>query len=299
MPSSEREPIYSYLPTLSYCGDFIIRGDWELGPRANDDFEVVYFPAGSKSSYSYNGINYELDSPCFIFTPPGEEHAYYFDAGKPIRHLFAHFVLETDADSEVRSIPPVTKAESVPHLAELMKQIVYITSHTPIRWRERTSSLLRTVIEELASSDAEDTYASARLKTVPIQISKAAAYIEEHLHEPIAIKELASKVGWAHEYFTRVFVQTKGVSPIQYILHRRIDRACDILKFESSSIKEIAYFVGFKSEQYFCRAFTKIVGMSASKYRDKYKDPRINNLHLAPTGQITAPYPLNRYFYFT
>lgn len=375
------------LPQLVFCGDFVIHGGWELGPRRNGDFEVVYFPAGSKTVYSARGCRFVLDEACFVFTVPGEEHRYYFDADKPIRHLFAHFALPgagtgataaatlpatSDGDrggasaeavpgggehsgasaaeaaapasaataggpdegpwsrpasaagatlatepsvrvSELDAvrpgaaqrpadplfgIPPVVRADRLAHAPPLLKQIIALASFTPSRWRERASALIWTLLQELLSvGGVDEPRETVRVPAAdPLPIAHALAYMEKHLYEPISIKALADAAGWTHEHFTRIFVQSKGMPPKQYVLHRRIERACEMLRFESLSIKEIAYRTGFHSEHYFSRVFTKIVGLSASKYREKHMDPRLQNLHLAPTSELSAPYPLNRYF---
>lgn len=284
--------MYRYLPKLSFCGDFIIRGGWRLGPRTLDEYEIVYFPVGSKSACTVGGNTYRLDEPCYIITKPNETHVYDFDAEKPIRHIFCHFVLESPV---YISLPTFLKAEGIPHVLALLKYIVYLASKAELRYLERTSALLLSIVEELVAIFSHVT-CDERPKAVPMQITEALVYLEEHISEPVNIHELAVRIGWSHEYFTRLFVRYVGLSPKQYVLRRRIEQACELLRGGSLFVKEIADFVGFQSEQYFCRAFVKSVGISATKYRERYADPRLLNLDLAPTGDIGAPYPLNRMF---
>ncbi|GGD97190.1 AraC family transcriptional regulator [Paenibacillus nasutitermitis] len=287
--------MFNGLPGLYLCGDFTIRGGWQLGPRKNREYEIVYFPAGSKSVYTAGSVKYPLDEPCFILTRPGETHDYDFDSGKPIRHIFCHFVLPEG--SRLDGLPAYIRAEGIAYVPALLKYVVYLASVMTANYRERISSLLLTILGELgAAAAAEQVAKEIPAKTVPMVITKAMAYMDEHLHEPLVIRELAELAGWSHEYFTRRFVQYQGQSPKQYLLQRRIDQACEMLCSDNLSIKEIAYKVGFQSEQYFSRAFIKVVGISATKYKERHADPRLLSLHLAPTGDINAPYPLNRMF---
>jgi AraC family transcriptional regulator len=178
-----------------------------------------------------------------------------------------------------------------------LKYIVYLASTMQPRYQERTAALLLAILEELgAASNTSCNDGAALRRAVPLQISNALAYVEEHLYESISIQQLAVWTGWSHEHFTRIFVQSQGLSPKQYILQRRVERACEMLRFQNMSIKEIAYKVGFQSEQYFSRAFVKHTGVTATKYKERYADPRLLNLHLAPVSEVTAPYPLNRMF---
>jgi len=286
----------SLLPHLIVCGDFNIRPGWTMGPRTIDDYEIVLFPAGSRTTYSVNGSGWLLHAPSFIFTCPGEEHAYHFDSSHPIRHLFAHFTLEAPDLWPIRGIPPVMPAERLPHAAQWMRHLLWLAGTTPARWRERAAALLLAILEELSSFHAEADAAPVHHASSLLPIMKALEYMERHLHENISIRDLAALTGWTHEYFTRMFVRAKGVPPRQYLLGRRLERACGMLRLQSLSVKEIAYACGFQSEQYFSRAFAKMIGISPSKYRELNQDPRLLELNLAPASELSASYPMNRYF---
>jgi AraC family transcriptional regulator len=284
------------LPKLIICGDFNIRPGWTMGPRTIDDYEIVFFPAGSRTTYTANGLSWLLNEPSFIFTCPREEHAYIFDSNYPIRHLFAHFTMETPDLLPIRSIPPVIPADRLPHTCQWMKHLLLLAGTTPSRWRERASALLLAILEELSSFNAEAGAAPVHRESSSLPILKALEYMERHLHETFSIRDLAALTGWTHEYFTRMFVRTKGVPPKQYLLGRRLERACGLLRLQSLSVKEIAYSCGFQSEQYFSRAFAKMIGISPSKYRELNLDPRLLELNLAPASELSTSYPMNRYF---
>jgi len=287
--------LYRRLPRLSFCGDFVVRGGWKLGPREIAEHEIVYFPSGSRSVYSAGGRAYALDGPCYLVTRPGETHAYDFDAEKPIRHLFCHF--ELDEGTSFEPLPVFVRAEGVPHAPQLLKSIVALASEAAPRYQERISAMLLTILEELrAAALCGSGEAAGKKRSAPLQITNALAEMEERLHETVSIRELAARAGWSHEYFTRTFVAALGMSPKQYVLRRRIERASELLRLQDLSVKEIAYRVGFQSEQYFSRVFARQVGTTATRYREKHADPRVLNLHLAPPNDVAAPYPLNRLF---
>ena len=60
-------------------------------------------------------------------------------------------------------------------------------------------------------------------------------------------------------------------------------------------MKNVAYAVGFTDENYFCRVFKNVKGITATKYRKKYYDPRYSELH--PVSESDSPYPPNRILY--
>lgn len=80
---------------------------------------------------------------------------------------------------------------------------------------------------------------------------------------------LAEKCKISEIYFRRVFREKLGVSPRQYIIDIRINRAKQLLSEGQKKISAIAEECGFSTSYHFCRSFKEHVGMTPSKYRDK------------------------------
>jgi len=70
-------------------------------------------------------------------------------------------------------------------------------------------------------------------------------------------------------HFARAFKESTGLSPHQYVLRRRIDRAVEMLKDERSSLAGIAYDLGFSSQGHFTTVFRKFTGTQPSNYREQ------------------------------
>ncbi|MFE5320031.1 helix-turn-helix domain-containing protein [Paenibacillus sp. NPDC056579] len=284
-------------PHIVTAGDFTVKAGWTLGPRKLHDYELVYFPIGSATQYKVADTLYVLDEPCFILTRPSEEHTYLFDPSHPTRHLFIHFM--TDSLTGCHDLTPLLspgglswlRAGHTSLVPSLFKQLLHLAAYKPFHWEQRGNLLLYTILAEIEGLAAtEPDPLSGR--NLPMQVTKALQYIDKHLPLPLSIAQIADHVGWTHEHFTRVFVQHMGITPQKAISHRRIERACQLLLQTASSIKQIAYEVGFRDEHYFSRCFIQVKGVTASEYRDRYEDPRVR--HLAPVEDYQGAYPLNR-----
>jgi AraC family transcriptional regulator len=94
-----------------------------------------------------------------------------------------------------------------------------------------------------------------------------ADYIQVHLDQPIKLSDLAELAGISQFHFGRLFKQSMGRSPHQYVLQQRVERAKQLLKNSSSSIAEIALQCGFNSQSHFGVAFRSEVGVTPSCYR--------------------------------
>jgi AraC-like DNA-binding protein len=63
-----------------------------------------------------------------------------------------------------------------------------------------------------------------------------------------------------------------GLSPIQYQMQLRIQRACRMLSYSGRSNKEIAFDLGFESNSYFTKVFKKKMGQTPQSYRRQYQE---------------------------
>jgi AraC family transcriptional regulator len=284
------------LPRICVIGDFLVKSGWALEPRVNSEYELLLFPQASKTVFYLNQERYVLDEPCVLLIPPHVTHYFEFISKQPLRHLFIHFVHTPESEADpLRSIPTFIPVNQTVIVEKMFAHILCLADQKPQRWKARACASLNLLLEELASLNID----TANHET-PYQsrwIEQTIEYIDSHLNDVISIKELAALVGWTHEYFTRTFTAIMSFPPQQYILQRRIERACELLVTEHWSIKEIAYSTGFQSEPYFCRAFHKIKGVTASQYREISNDPKVKNLYLAVKHDKHLSYRQNTYYF--
>jgi AraC family transcriptional regulator len=93
-------------------------------------------------------------------------------------------------------------------------------------------------------------------------------YVEAHLEETIQVADLARGVGLSVGHFHRTLRATIGMTPLEFINHRRIEQARRLLATERPSITELSMRVGFASPNYFARLFRRATGVSPSEYRN-------------------------------
>lgn len=104
---------------------------------------------------------------------------------------------------------------------------------------------------------------------IPYRIKETINYINEHLCEKIEVNDLAEITNWKTHHYIRVFTKFIGVTPYQYILNRRIEKAKILLQDESISITAVSYELGFLSYSNFIHAFKKTTNCTPDAYRKK------------------------------
>jgi AraC family transcriptional regulator of arabinose operon len=103
-------------------------------------------------------------------------------------------------------------------------------------------------------------------------IDSAILFMQEHINENITLNELSHRYNYSPSRFSSLFKQKTGYAPIDYFIQMKMQKASQHLGITDKSIKDIALSMGFDDPYYFSKRFTKVMGLSPSKYRSVTKD---------------------------
>ena len=96
-------------------------------------------------------------------------------------------------------------------------------------------------------------------------------HIEHSLAEPISIGQLAAHCALSPYHFARMFRESFGVPPHQYVLARRMSRARELLRSRSLVLGDIALACGFASASHFTNRFKQAMGATPGEYRAAFR----------------------------
>ena len=95
--------------------------------------------------------------------------------------------------------------------------------------------------------------------------------IEQQLAEPLSIGQLAAQCALSPYHFARMFRESFGVAPHQYVCARRLNRAQDLLRHSPLALGEIALACGFASASHFTHRFKQALGATPGQYRAAFR----------------------------
>ena len=101
------------------------------------------------------------------------------------------------------------------------------------------------------------------------QLRQVIDYINGHLDRDLGLAELAAVVQISPHYFTRLFKQSTGLTPHQYVIRRRVERAKELLLKGELSIAEVAYSVGFANQSHLNRHLKRLLGVTPRYIRQR------------------------------
>ena len=98
-------------------------------------------------------------------------------------------------------------------------------------------------------------------------VERAADYIRSHFQEDLTVSKLALYVGLNRSYLTTVFQHTLHVTPQQFLMRFRMERASQLLLEGTLSVGEVARSCGYPDPLTFSKAFKRTLGVTPSQYQ--------------------------------
>ncbi len=92
-------------------------------------------------------------------------------------------------------------------------------------------------------------------------------YIDNHFKENLSLDQLAGLAHLNKYYLAHAFRREFGVSPINYLISRRIEESRFLLRETDHTLSLIAQILGFSSLSYFSQCFRRVEGVSPMEYR--------------------------------
>jgi len=102
----------------------------------------------------------------------------------------------------------------------------------------------------------------------PFRLRRVIKLIEANLERDLTLQELADAAGLSISHFSRMFRSSTSLSPHQFILHQRVQKAGELIRRSNFRVFDIASACGFKTQQHFARTFRRVYGVNPTEYRN-------------------------------
>lgn len=262
---------------LTVCGIERCRPDKFYGPSVREDYHVHFILHG-KGTFEIGEKSYQLKRGQIFVVPPGIETYYYADPDDPWNYTWisfsgtrAGYFLEK---AGITLDCPVRDTYIEPEcFLEITEKILNHHELTVANELLRTS-LLYEIISLLVDSHYQHMNVHGKEEvhdySPDVYVNTAIEYIHEH-YSHTRVSEIASFIGISRYYLTHIFKEKLHISPQEYLLNYRMEKANRLLRTTGLSVQNISEKVGYENPLTFSKTFKSKYGLSPKKYREKLK----------------------------
>lgn len=107
------------------------------------------------------------------------------------------------------------------------------------------------------------------------QLARVIDFVHAHFAQDIPLSALATVAGLSSYHFARLFKQSTGLAPHQYLVQVRVERAKALLIQSRESVTSIALQVGFCDQSHFATHFKRAYGVTPRAFRQRATSARL------------------------
>jgi AraC family transcriptional regulator len=151
----------------------------------------------------------------------------------------------------------------------IRRAMSFVDSDREAAWRclKDASALLGSAAQHPSETATSENLVFRQGGLARWQTKRTLAYIEANLGSKMVIHELAGLVAFSKSHFSRAFKRSLGLSPMEYVVTRRVERAKVLMASTPERLTEIALACGFADQSHLNRSFRRIVGVSPGVWR--------------------------------
>ncbi|MDF2522796.1 MAG: AraC family transcriptional regulator [Clostridiales bacterium] len=274
----------SFLPVIVRSIERFQDPNWSMEPNMHEVYEMVYMKKGN-AIFEISGKSTPLGPNDIVIIKPNQPHRFIVKSEMGCEFIVLNFKFENTKSGEFSDISLsdflnfVSSKDAGPFITLKVSQKNEIITLLNRILREKESNEIASdflkhlmvmelfvLISRALKMEWENSIKNKSPKIKEL-VQAAVSYIQNNYERDISLADIAKFVFLSPSYFIRAFKEEMGISPINYLLKIRIERAKELLEETESKISDIALNVGFSNQQRFNEIFKKHVKMTPLQYR--------------------------------
>lgn len=238
--------------------------------RVINEYQILYITEGRGTFTTASAGKYSISEGDIFLIFPGEWHTYSPDPETGWKEYWIGFK-GINIDSRVAAgffskHSPIYRIGYNDTLISLFKEAIQVAKKQEKHFQQLLAGIVNYMLGLAFSIDS-----NKKLKnSINLEfVNRARAFMLENIESNIEIPEVADYLHISYSSFRHIFKQYTGIAPSQYYLNLKIQRAKDMLKSSTASIKEISYILHFDTPEYFTKLFKKKTGLTPSQFREQ------------------------------
>ena len=231
---------------------------------------ILFYCVQGKGYYTLDGHTFTLNPNQYVIVPATDKPlVYWSDTEDPWSIYWVHFTSDAlQAFNRAYHIVPEQGPQYIPHNEKGIR--IWEEMYENLSRGYSPENLMNTnlclyhLIATFVFSQQQNQNSSYPEKAI---IRETIDYMKNNLDKTIRIEDFADLNKYSVSHFSKLFRLTTGMSPIQYFIHLKMQKACQLLYTEDSRVKQIAALLGYDDPYYFSRLLKKYMNNSPETYR--------------------------------
>lgn len=224
------------------------------------------------------GHHYKLKKGECILMKLTDRHKYYSDKDKTAKVFWLHFRGQgTDAvmmQAGMYSKLPILLNDSDSSVCKMLTNIFSVTKRQESGFEAKNSPMIYSVVTYILSDVLKELLSSPQTMSDEI-IQTVRGYIDEHISEEFSLDKLAKTANVNKYYLCRLFKSQLGISPMSYVIKRKVEYSKKILEDSTCNIALIANTLSFSDQSHYSKSFKAMTGLSPTQYRKMFLQSRL------------------------
>lgn len=264
---------YYFPPYITLAHMFHAPNGWKIKPRSLKQYQLQYVVEGV-ADYHINGHSYVTRRGDLLFHGPNESHRVSTRPNEPYVCISIVFHFGNSGFPIHQLVK--TNNEISPHymgnyhnhnMERQLSELVHHYRMTEITDQFHCQSLLIQILLQLAKQKKELAVSSSKKENAnKAKLILLRNYISSHLQEGFDHKDMEHLSGWTRNYIITQFRRTFDMSPMQYLVWLRLEKAKELALQSGLSFGEIANQVGYTNIHSFGKIFKRKTGISLSQF---------------------------------
>ena len=258
---------------LLYVSTAKYGGDWHSTLHTHACTEIFYVVGGS-GKFNIEGKLLPVTTDDMVIVNPNVEHTEVSYNKRPLEYIVLgveglEYSAGEDADERWFMTNMQNAREALLHaLREMLREIEYKAVGYELICQDLLEVLVLRLMRQTGLSFLTKKPEHRRPGRKPSkECATVRHYIDNHFKENINLNLLSELVHVNKYYMVHSFTKEYGISPINYLISRRIEESKYLLGDTDHSLSQISHMLGFSSQSYFSQSFRRLEGMSPMEYR--------------------------------
>lgn len=240
-------------------------GDWHSIPHSHNYAELFYVVSGD-GQFRIEEKLYPVKANQLVMVNPNVIHTEVSHDAHPLEYIVLGIEgLELSTSIDQASRYRILDYHGSGDVLTCLRHILQETQTALPGYEAICQAYMEILILRLMRS--ADFSITSPTPTSSRQCASVRHFIDTHYKEQLDLDTLADKAHVNKYYMAHAFKREYGISPINYLIQRRIEESRYLLRETDMSLSQIARVLGFSSASYFSQSFRRAEGMSPFEYR--------------------------------